>query len=45
MYRIFHNTSFDFIKWWRIAAIATIAFIVLGVASIWLIHATLFPDS
>ena len=33
MYRIFHNTSFDFIKWWRIAAIATIAFIVLGLGS------------
>ncbi|MCC7325119.1 MAG: protein translocase subunit SecF [Gemmatimonadaceae bacterium] len=33
MIRIFHNTSFDFIKWWRQAAIATIAFMVLGLAS------------
>lgn len=33
MIRIFHNTSFDFIKWWRQAAVATIAFIVLGLAS------------
>lgn len=33
MIRIFHNTSFDFIKWWRHAAIATVAFIVLGLAS------------
>lgn len=33
MIRIFHNTKYDFIKWWRQAAIATIAFIVLGLAS------------
>jgi preprotein translocase subunit SecF len=33
MLRIFHNTAFDFIKWWRHAAIATIAFIVLGIGS------------
>jgi preprotein translocase subunit SecF len=33
MIRIFHNTRFDFIKWWRQAAIATVAFIVLGLAS------------
>lgn len=33
MFRIFHNTSFDFIKWWRQAAIATIAFIVIGLGS------------
>ena len=33
MIRIFHNTSYDFIKWWRQAAIATAAFIVLGLAS------------
>ncbi len=33
MIRIFHNTSFDFIKWWRQAAIATAVFILLGVAS------------
>jgi preprotein translocase subunit SecF len=33
MFRIFHNTKFDFIKWWRHAAISTAAFIVLGLAS------------
>ena len=33
MIRIFHNTSFDFIKWWRQAAIATIAFMGIGLAS------------
>jgi len=33
MLRIFHNTKFDFIKWWRWAAGLTIAFIVLGLAS------------
>ena len=33
MLRIFHNPSYDFIKWWRVAAIATIAFIVIGLAS------------
>jgi preprotein translocase subunit SecF len=33
MLRIFHNTKFDFIKWWRWAAGLTIGFIVLGLAS------------
>ena len=33
MLRIFHNTNFDFIKWWRWAAGLTIAFILLGLAS------------
>jgi preprotein translocase subunit SecF len=33
MLRIFHGTSFDFIKWWRTAAIATAAFIALGLGS------------
>lgn len=33
MIRIFHNTSYDFIKWWRQAAIGTVAFIMLGLAS------------
>ena len=33
MLRIFHNTSFDFIKWWRWMAAATIAFILVGLAS------------
>ena len=33
MLRIFHNTHYDFIKWWRVALIATAAFIVVGFAS------------
>ena len=33
MLRIFHNTTFDFIKWWRMAAGLTAAFIALGLAS------------
>ena len=33
MFRIFHNTSFDFIKWWRHAAIGTVAFITFGFGS------------
>ena len=32
MLRIFHNTSYDFIKYWRHAAIITIAFIVVGLS-------------
>ncbi|MDF1504106.1 protein translocase subunit SecF [Roseisolibacter sp. H3M3-2] len=33
MLRIFHNTTFDFIKWWRWAAGLTAAFIAIGLAS------------
>jgi preprotein translocase subunit SecF len=33
MLRIFHNTAFDFIKWWRWAAGLTAAFIAIGLAS------------
>jgi preprotein translocase subunit SecF len=33
MLRIFHNTKFDFIKWWRWAAALTIAFILIGLSS------------
>ncbi len=33
MLRIFHDTKYDFIKWWKVAAIATGAFMLLGVAS------------
>jgi preprotein translocase subunit SecF len=33
MFRIFHNTSFDVIKWWRHAAIATVAVILIGLGS------------
>lgn len=34
MLRILHGTSFDFIKWWRTAAILTIAFILAGFATV-----------
>jgi preprotein translocase subunit SecF len=33
MLRILHNTSYDFIKWWRVAALTTVAFILIGFAS------------
>ncbi|CAA9475870.1 MAG: Protein translocase subunit SecF [uncultured Solirubrobacteraceae bacterium] len=33
MLRIFHNTTFDFIRWWRWAAGLTAAFIAIGLAS------------
>ncbi len=33
MLRIFHNTTYDFIKWWKVAAIVTIAFMAIGLAS------------
>jgi preprotein translocase subunit SecF len=33
MLRILHDTKFDFIKWWRTAAIATAVFMALGLAS------------
>ena len=33
MYRIFHNTTYDFIKWWRQAVILTLLFIGIGLAS------------
>jgi preprotein translocase subunit SecF len=33
MLRILHDTTFDFIKWWRTAAIATAAFIAIGLGS------------
>jgi preprotein translocase subunit SecF len=33
MFRILHDTKFDFIKWWRTAAIATAVFMALGLGS------------
>ena len=33
MLRIFHNTRYEFIKHWRMAAILTAAFIAAGLAS------------
>src|SRR5881394_3694025 len=32
MLRILHDTKYDFIKYWKHAAIGTVAFIVLGLA-------------
>ena len=34
MLRIFHNTTYDFIRWWKVALGITLAFIVLGVGSL-----------
>ncbi|MEP6764297.1 MAG: protein translocase subunit SecF [Gemmatimonadaceae bacterium] len=33
MIRIFHDTNYDFLKWWKVAAIATGVFILVGLAS------------
>lgn len=33
MFRIFHNTTFDFIRWWRWSAGLTIGFLLLGLSS------------
>jgi preprotein translocase subunit SecF len=33
MIRLFHNTHYDFIRWWRWAAGLTIAFVVIGLTS------------
>lgn len=33
MLRIFHNTNYGFIRWWRVAAIATAVFIAAGLAT------------
>ena len=34
MLRILHDTKYDFIKYWKTAALGTIAFIVLGMATL-----------
>jgi preprotein translocase subunit SecF len=34
MLRIFHNTKYDFIRWWRVAIGLTVAFIALGFGSL-----------
>lgn len=34
MLRIFHNTKYDFIRWWRVAIGLTMAFIALGIGSL-----------
>lgn len=33
MIRIFHDTTYDFIKWWKVAAISTAVFIGIGLLS------------
>ncbi|HKR09794.1 MAG TPA: protein translocase subunit SecF, partial [Gemmatimonadaceae bacterium] len=34
MLRILHDTNYDFIRWWKVMAVITIAFILLGFASL-----------
>ncbi|HXI98961.1 MAG TPA: hypothetical protein VNG73_08455, partial [Gemmatimonadaceae bacterium] len=34
MIRILHDTNYDFIRWWKVMAAITIAFIVLGLGSL-----------
>ncbi|MEO7043245.1 MAG: protein translocase subunit SecF [Gemmatimonadaceae bacterium] len=34
MLRIFHNTKYDFIRWWRLAVGLTVAFIAIGIGSL-----------
>jgi preprotein translocase subunit SecF len=34
MLRIFHNTKYDFVRWWRVAIGLTVAFIALGIGSL-----------
>jgi preprotein translocase subunit SecF len=34
MLRIFHNTTYDFIRWWRVAVGLTVAFIAIGIGSL-----------
>ena len=34
MLRILHDTKYDFIRWWKVMAAVTVAFIVLGFASL-----------
>jgi preprotein translocase subunit SecF len=34
MLRILHDTNYDFIRWWKVMAAVTVAFIVLGLGSL-----------
>src|SRR6185503_14524404 len=34
MLRILHDTNYDFIRWWKVMAVVTIAFILLGIGSL-----------
>ncbi|HEX2693907.1 MAG TPA: protein translocase subunit SecF [Gemmatimonadaceae bacterium] len=34
MFRILHDTNYDFIRWWKVMAVITIVFILLGLGSL-----------
>jgi preprotein translocase subunit SecF len=34
MFRILHDTNYDFIRWWKVMAVVTLAFILLGLGSL-----------
>src|SRR4029079_11533387 len=34
MLRILHDTNYNFIRWWKVMAVVTIAFILLGIRSL-----------
>jgi preprotein translocase subunit SecF len=34
MFRILHDTNYDFIRWWKVMAAVTVAFILLGLGSL-----------
>ena len=34
MLRILHDTNYDFIRWWKVMAVITVAFILLGLGSL-----------
>ena len=34
MLRIFHGTNYDFIRWWRVAVVLTVLFVVAGLGSL-----------
>lgn len=34
MIRILHDTKYDFIRWWKVMAVITVAFILLGIGSL-----------
>jgi preprotein translocase subunit SecF len=34
MLRILHDTNYDFIRWWKVMAVVTVAFILLGLGSL-----------
>jgi preprotein translocase subunit SecF len=34
MFRILHDTNYDFIRWWKVMAVITVVFILLGLGSL-----------